>query len=75
MKNSFKIPVYAKKDGRRVVQEKIVEATYIPISDWGSLRKLHIVHATPRFDGTNDLILYKDDRGEYFYALSFRSKT
>lgn len=30
MKNSFKIPVYAKKDGRRVVKEKVVEATYIP---------------------------------------------
>lgn len=73
MKNSFKISVYAQKDGRRVVQEKVVEATYIPISEWGRLRKLHIVHATPKFDGANDLIIYKDDKEELFYALSFRS--
>lgn len=58
MKNSFKIPVYAKKDGRRVVKEKVVEATYIPISEWGRLRKLHIIHATPKFDGANDLIIH-----------------
>ena len=74
MKNSFKIPVYTKKNGRRVVQEEIVEATYIPISEWGHLRKLHIVHATPKFDGANDLIIYKDDKGELFYTLSFRQR-
>lgn len=56
-KSTFKIPVYTKKTGRRVVQEKIVEATYVPISEWDKLRKLHIVHATPKFDGTNDLII------------------
>lgn len=73
MKESFKIPLYAKENGRRVVRETIIEATYIPVAERGRLRKLHIIHATPKFDGSNDLIICKDDKGEYFYALSFRA--
>lgn len=64
------ITAYTAKGGEYVRQEKEIEAEFITKKE-ALRRRLHIVHARPRYDGTDSaLIVYQDAAGAYFYTLT-----
>lgn len=64
------ITTYTAQSGEYARQEKEIEAEFITKKE-ALRRRLHIVHARPRYDGTNSaLIVYQDAEGAYFYTLT-----